>query len=165
MLYLKQNPERQSFELQRALSAAEGYLYLGMPSEAIEELKALPMPEHRNSAVMRSRIRALLHMKKWMQAERLSQRGAALYPDENEFVVQRAFALHQLDKGNEALDAIMSAPEWLRRTGILHYNLACYEAQLGDITAARECIREAIELNASFKKNARSDPDLKGVWN
>ena len=114
---------------------------------------------------MRSRIRALLHMKKWTQAERLSQKGAALYPDENEFVVQRAFALRQLDKGPEALEAIQAAPEWLRRRGILHYNLACYEAQLGDVTAARECIRAAIELNADFKKDARSDPDLKGILN
>jgi len=79
-------------------------------------------------------------------------------------MVQRAFALHQQKRGHEAADVILSAPDWIRRTGILHYNLACYEAQLGDLGTARQCIRTALEINAAFKKNARTDPDLERLW-
>jgi hypothetical protein len=79
--------------------------------------------------------------------------------------VQRVFALHQLEKGDEAFRVLLSAPEWIRRTGILHYNLACYEARLGDLNAARRCIDAAIEINSAIKKNARSDPDLAALWN
>lgn len=165
MLYLDSKPEHPSRDLQRPLQAADGYLYLGMPTEALEELDGISPQQRNHSAALRARIRVLLHMKRWHAANDLSQLGAEIYPDENEFMVQRAFALHQLKKGGEAVKVLLSAPEWIRRTGILHYNLACYEAQLGDLGTARQCIRAAIEINASFKKNARNDPDLQRLWN
>lgn len=165
MLYLTDKPKAVAPSLERPLAAAEGYLYLGMPKEALRELNSIPKDKQNTAAVLRSRIRILLHLKKWKQAERLAIRGLRLYPEENEFMVQRAFALHQQEKGNEAVQVILDAPEWIRRTGILHYNLACYEAQLGDITTARQCIRVAFEMNSSFKKNAKRDPDLQRLWN
>src|SRR5437870_5137053 len=152
MLYLSQKANKERFELQRSLAAADGYLYLGMAEHALEELDAIEPADQDHSPVLRSRIRVLLHLKRWAGAERLSQKGVELYPDENEFTVQRAFALHQMKKGSEAMRVILTAPEWIRRTGILHYNLACYEAQLGDLSTARQCIRAAIEINSSFKK-------------
>jgi hypothetical protein len=165
MLYLKTQPKAQSSEAHRALEAADGYLYLGMPTEALEEFNGVPIGERRNAPVMLAQIRVLLHMKNWKHAERLSARGANLHPGEDEFTVQRVFALHQLEKGDEAFQVLLSAPEWIRRTGILHYNLACYEARLGDINTARRCIDAAIEINAAIKKNARVDPDLAALWN
>jgi len=165
MLYLTTTSEEKSRSWERALLAADGYLYLGLPREALRELDEIPENGRHASGVLRARIRVLLHMKRWKEAETLSSRGTQLYPEENEFMVQRAFALHQQEKGNEAVQVLLNAPEWIRRTGILHYNLACYEAQLGDLRTARQCIRAAIEINASFKKNAKTDPDLQRLWN
>jgi predicted Zn-dependent protease len=165
MLYLGNRTHSHSFETQRALHAADGYLYLGLADEALGELEAVPVPEQTDVAVMLARVRVLLHLRRWDDAERLSGSGVVRYPNEEEFTVQRAFALHQLNKGDEAVEVLLSAPEWIRRTGILHYNLACYEARLGDLSTARQCIRAAIQLNASMKKNARIDPDLQALWN
>jgi len=165
MLYLGNRTHSHSLQAQRALHAADGYLYLGLPQEALEELDNVPVPEMSDSSVMLARVRVLLHLHKWEEAERLSLAGATQHPQEEEFTVQRAFALHQLDKGDQAVEVLLSAPEWIRRTGILHYNLACYEARLGDISTARQCIRAAIQLNAAMKKNARVDPDLQALWN
>lgn len=165
MLYLTTKPGKQLPDLERPLTAADGYLYLGMPFEALDELAAIDVSHQNESAVLRARIRVLLHLRRWKEAEKLSLEGSNQYPEEEEFTVQLAFALHQQAKGSEAVQVIMSAPEWIRRTGILHYNLACYEAQLGDLGAARQCILAAIEINAAFKKNAKSDPDLQRLWN
>jgi len=166
MLYLNQKQTEQGpREWQRPLLAADGYLYLGMTGQALAELESIPDSAQHTSAVLRARVRVLLHLKRWEAANSLSEAGISLYPDENEFTVQRAFALHQLKKGTDAVKVLLSAPEWIRRTGILHYNLACYEAQLGDLTTARQCIKAAIEINSSFKKNARTDPDLARLWN
>lgn len=165
MLYLTNKPKAITPHLERPLMAAEGYLYLGMPKEAQRELDTISAERQDNAAVIRSRIRILFHLKRWKQAERLAVKGLRLHPEENEFMVQRAFALHQQAKGPEAVQVILDAPEWIRRTGILHYNLACYEAQLGDISTARQCIRVAFEMNSSFKKNAKRDPDLQRLWN
>jgi len=166
MLYLTTKPPKTApAELERYLLAADGYLYLGMPHEALQELSQIPAGYGSDSSVLRARIRILLHLKLWKRAEQLAMEGTSLYPEENEFMVQRAFSLHQQEKGPEAVQVILDAPDWIRRTGILHYNLACYEAQLGDIGTARQCIRAAFELNAAFKKNARKDPDLQRLWN
>ena len=98
-------------------------------------------------------------------AARLSVRGSSLFRDEDEFTVQRAFALHQLDKGDEAAEVLQGAPEWLRRTGILHYNLGCYEARWGNLKIARQCVQTAVKLNAAIKNNIKQDPDLAELWN
>ena len=165
MLYLSNRPRAHSEEAQQALHAADGYLFLSMPKEALEELDSIPAQERNDASVLLARIRVLLHMKRWQQAEVLSRRGTKHHPDEEEFTVQRAFALHQLDRGDAAIEVLLAAPDWIRRTGILHYNLACYEARLGDISIARQCIDAAIQLNAAMQKNARVDPDLAGLWN
>jgi len=169
MLYLNQNQKqadpRSSREWQRPLLAADGYLFLGMAAHALKELEAIEDSAQQCSQVLRARVRVLLHLKRWTEANALSEAGIGLYPEENEFTVQRAFALHRMKKGQDAVQVLLNAPEWIRRTGILHYNLACYEAQLGDLPTARQCIRTAIEINSSFKKNARTDPDLARLWN
>jgi tetratricopeptide (TPR) repeat protein len=166
MLYLNQKPADPHIQKwQRSLLAADGYLFLGLPEAALGELESISDSAQNTSPVMRARVRVLLHMKRWTEANSLSESGISLYPEENEFTVQRAFALHQLNKGNVAVQVLLSAPEWIRRTGILQYNLACYEAQLGDLGTARQCIQAAIEINSSFKKNAQSDPDLARLWN
>jgi tetratricopeptide (TPR) repeat protein len=165
MLYLSHPPKAQSVETQRALHAADGYLYLGMFDEALVELESIEADEQDDSAVLLARIRVLLHTKDWGRAESLSEHGAGLHPEEGEFTVQRAFALHQLQKGDLAIEVLLAAPDWIRRTGILHYNLACYEARLGDLSTARQCIDAAIQLNEGIKKSARVDPDLQALWN
>lgn len=165
MLYLNQPTKVQSVETQRALNAADGYLYFNLLDEALSELGTIPKDEQQESAVMLARIRLLLHKREWRSAELLSAQGVGMHPDEGEFTVQRAFALHQMDKDEKAEQVLLSAPDWIRRTGILHYNLACYEARLGDITAARQCIDTAIQINAGIKKSARVDPDLQSLWN
>jgi len=165
MLYLGNRSNTHSLDTQRALHATDGYLYLGLPDEALRELDAAPAEESHDAAVLLARVRTLLHLRRWADAEELSNFGNVTHPEEEEFTVQRAFALHQLDKGDLAVEVILAAPEWIRRTGILHYNLACYEARLGDLTTARRCIRAAIKLNSAMKKNARVDPDLQALWN
>ena len=164
MIYLSSESREISFELQRTLEAVDGYLQLGMPDEAHRELNEAKISDQFETATLRARIRILLHLKRWKDAEALSEKGISLHPEENEFMVQRAFALHQLQRGDEAAGVLLAAPTWIRQTGILHYNLACYEAKLGDIALARQCLQAALELNSGFKTSFRTDPDLRTLW-
>ena len=164
MLTLSNRSKQHSPEVYRALQSAEGYVYFGLFREALRELDAIPHHDQEECDVMVARIRILLHLGRWANAVRLSTRGEALHKEEDEFTVQRAFALHQLDKGEEAARVLLEAPEWLRRTGILHYNLGCYEARWGNLQVARQCVQTAIELNSAIQKNARQDPDLSNLW-
>ena len=159
--HIRQHPEGTH----RSLQAAEGYVYFELYRESLKELDQLDAQENDDRDVLIARIRILLHLKRWRQAAKLSSRAEALYSDEDEFTVQRAFALHKLEKGEEAARVLLQAPEWIRKTGILHYNLACYEARWGNLQVARQCVQTAIQLNSAIKKNARQDPDLADLWN
>ncbi|MEQ1861219.1 MAG: hypothetical protein ABMA13_14955 [Chthoniobacteraceae bacterium] len=165
MLYLNHQPHPHSPKTQRALRAADGYLYLGMAEEALEEITGTAETESDQPEVLLARNRVLLHLGRWKEVEALAAHAIKCHPERDEFTVQRAFALHKMKKGDLALSVIDAAPEWIRRTGILHYNLACYEAQLGDIKTARHCISVAIQMNEAMRKNAKSDPDLRGLYN
>jgi len=165
MLTLTNNPKQHPVATCRALQAAEGYVFFSLHRDALRELDSISEYEQDDCDVLIARIRVLLHLGRWRNAARLSARGAGLHRSEDEFTVQRAFALHQLNLGEQAARVLLDAPEWLRRTGILHYNLACYEARWGNLTVARECVQAAIKLNSAIKKNARQDPDLAELWN
>jgi tetratricopeptide (TPR) repeat protein len=165
MLTLTNRTHQHSPETYQALQAAEGYVYLGLYREALRELDRVPEIEQELADVLIARVRVLLHLQRYAAAAKLSQRGECLHRNEDEFTVQRAFALHQLQKPDEAARVLSDAPGWLRRTGILHYNLGCYEARWGNLHVARQCVATAIELNNAIKKNARQDPDLADLWN
>jgi thioredoxin-like negative regulator of GroEL len=165
MLTLSNSTKQHTEATQRALHAAEGYVFFSLYREALRELDSIPEYEQDDRDVMIARIRTLLHLRRWRKAAQLSARGAGLHDTEDEFTVQRAFALHQLNRGEQAARVLLDAPEWIRRTGILHYNLACYEARWGNLTVARQCVQAAIQLNSAIKKNARQDPDLAALWN
>lgn len=164
MLTLSNRTKQHSPETYRALQAAEGYVYLELYREALREVDGIVQADQEDSDVLIARVRILLHLTKWSAAARLSARGEELHRDEDEFTVQHAFALHQLERGDEAARVLLEAPEWLRRTGILHYNLGCYEARWGNLVVARQCLQAAIQMNAAMKKNARQDPDLSILW-
>lgn len=164
MLTLSNRTKQHSPETYRALQAAEGFVFLDLYREALREVDGIDHADQEDSDVLIARIRILLHLARWTSAARLSARGEELHRDEDEFTVQRAFALHQLERGDEAARVLLEAPEWLRRTGILHYNLGCYEARWGNLSVARQCVQAAIQMNAAMKKNARQDPDLSCLW-
>ncbi len=165
MLTLTNRTHQHSTETYKALQAAEGYVYLGLFREGLRELDRVPEVEQELADVLIARVRVLLHLERYSSAAKLSHRGETLHRNEDEFTVQRAFALHQLQKPDEAARVLSDAPGWLRRTGILHYNLGCYEARWGNLHVARQCVQTAIELNNAIKKNARQDPDLADLWN
>ncbi len=165
MLTLSNHTKQHSDETCRSLQAAEGYVFFSLHREALAELASIPAHEQDDCDVMIARTRILLHLGRWRKAAQLSAHGARLHASEDEFTVQRAFALHQLNRGEAAARVLLDAPEWIRRTGILHYNLACYEARWGNLIVARQCVQAAIQLNSAIKKNARQDPDLAALWN
>lgn len=165
MLYLNHQQPPFMPETRRALRAADGYLFLGLADEALNELRETPEAERELPEVILAKNRVLLHLHRWKEVEAMAAKAIEVHPDRDEFTVQRAFALHKMKKGDKAMDVLLSAPEWIRRTGILHYNLACYEAQLGDIKTAHQCINVAIQMNEAMRKNAKADPDLEALWN
>lgn len=47
---------------------------------------------------------------------------------------------------------------------VIHYNLACYECQLGELEVAKARLRHAFKLDAHLRTLALDDEDLKPLW-
>jgi hypothetical protein len=67
----------------------------------------------------------------------------------------------------EAKEILTEAKAKFPAEYLISFNLACYECQLGNLAAAKERLKEAIEL-AGDKKDIRlqalEDPDLEPLW-
>ena len=56
------------------------------------------------------------------------------------------------------------ALERLPDIAVFHYNLACYECQLGNLEAAKERLALAFRLEPGFRVAALEDRDLEPLW-
>jgi len=74
------------------------------------------------------------------------------------WTVSWAYATRRVDSIESARMILVSALERLPDVAIFHYNLACYECQLGDLEAANTRLKRAFELDAMF---GRSHPTTK----
>ena len=147
----------------RAIHSARGYLELRMAQDARRELETLSAHERTDPGTILFRIRILLYEEKWQLAENMARNAYALHPDDHEFIVQRIFALYQLGHTKDARKLLRLTPRWLHNSGLLHYNLACYEALIGDVATARECAKAAFALNPALSCRAKRDPDLRAA--
>ena len=147
------------------ITAAEGYIELGMPLEANEELEQIDADQRSHTEVLALRVKIYSALKKWELMQAVAKRLALIDPENIQWTVSWAYATRRADSIEAARLILLEAVERFPTAAILHYNLACYEARLGDLSTARQCIKAAIQLNAAMKKNARVDPDLQGLWN
>lgn len=147
------------------LLAAEGYLDLKMPAEALSELDSIGLEMVKDAQVLRLRLRALSGLGEWTPCVKLATEAARQFPEEGEFFLHWAYALRKARPGAGAGEVIDAAPEPLRRSGLLHYNLARFEAQDGNFERARGYLQEACRLNPLIAFNARLDPALRSIWN
>jgi hypothetical protein len=59
---------------------------------------------------------------------------------------------------------LLDAVERMPGAPLMHYNLACYECQLGDLEVAKARLQHAFKLYSSLREKALEDEDLKPLW-
>jgi len=47
---------------------------------------------------------------------------------------------------------------------IFHFNLACYECQLGNLEKSKESLHRTFKLEPRYRVSALEDEDLEPVW-
>ena len=140
--------------LDRTLLAAQGYIELDMPVDALG-------PEYCEvEPVLQMRLFILMKTRAWDDALALCRRLRELYPDGVAGYIHGAFCLHENGRTAEARDLLLSAPAILEDEATYFYNLACYSAVLGDINAARDYAQTSFAMDEKFREIARLDPDL-----
>jgi len=151
-------------EDQRHLAAAQGYVELGMLAEANEELEQIDADVRHLPEVLEIRVRIYSAVKKWDLMQVVARQLAQCDPSNVRWTVLWAIATRRADCLEAARLILINALQVHPGEAILHYNLACYECQLGDIVIAKRRLSHAIDLDKKCKNMALDDPDLEPLW-
>lgn len=147
-------------ERTRIINACQGYFYLGLYKEALNELDKIEAPEDIGIDILVLRIDILIHLKKWNQVEKMTKEYILLYPNVVDFAIQRTFVLKKLNRGNHAATIGTLISSEVIQSGLLNYRIACYEASFGNWDAAKKLLEDAIRINKKIKKLASIDPKV-----
>lgn len=149
--------------LRWGLSFVRGYLELGMLAAAEHELSKLGVRYRCYADVIELRVRVMLARGRWEKAAWLARSAAKVYPGVAEFYLMAAHAYEALNRPEEAKAVWVSAPSLFHVSGAFHFNLAKFEAQLGNHTSARKHMALAIELDPAMEARAANEPGLREI--
>ena len=144
----------------RHLQAAHGYLDLGMPSAAHEEIESIE-PEMRTlTEVLILRVDIFDALGKWDLMEAVARQLCRQQPDDPQWFISLAYATRRSVGVQEALAVLAQVANRFPEQAMILYNLACYAAQLGHLDSARARLAEAIKLDSAYRELALADLDL-----
>lgn len=144
----------------RTLRAASGWLELGLPGDALCELSRLPTGERDTPAALRLRLAAQMEQETWNAAADTARLLCLKRPREVAAFLHAAYCLHETGDTLAARDWLLRGPRELLAEPLFHYNMACYQAVLGEACQARHHLTRALELDPALETAASVDADL-----
>ncbi len=151
-------------DLERLLQPAIGYLELGMMEEANEVIDALPPEAQSEKIVLELTVHIHGATSSW---ERMREAAVVLtnqWPEDSQHWISLAYATRRCRSIREAEEILLEAIKLHSKEPMIHFNLACYAAQTGELNAARQWLALAEILDSSARSMALRDPDLEPLW-
>jgi predicted Zn-dependent protease len=139
---------------------------LGNPSEASEELEKIRTKLRKHPDVLEMQWQICARIKHWEPALSLARAITKHAPEQPNGWINLAFALHELQRTQEAWDHLFAVAEKFPKEPTVAYNLACYAAQLGRLWEAEQWLKQAFKVGEPrvLKPLALADGDLKPLW-
>jgi len=147
------------------LEYATGFLHLGLLEEARAEIAQLS-PEAQEATVARQlRIEIAMISEVWLEVVALAPGLIAHDSTEERPWIAWAYALRELQRIEEARDALLTGARLIRDPSpLITYNLACYACLLGDLPEARRLLDSISAQDSSWRDLAGDDPDLAALF-
>src|SRR5688500_17298199 len=108
------------------LRRSHGWLELGCPTEAYEELERLPDSLHTTREVLKLKCNILSTARNWRELRVLSSTSAMYFPQEPAFAEDWAWSEHKQGNTKEAYSILVHAADKYDRTWRTAYFLACF---------------------------------------
>lgn len=147
----------------QTLRRALGWLELGMPEDALEELKSLGAKERMRRQALEVKLFAEMKSGHWNAGADTGRLLCLREPKEARFFIHAAYCLHETGDTLAARNWLLTGPPTLIEDPLFHYNIACYHAVLGERRQARSHLRRAFSMNGALREMARRDRDLEGL--
>ena len=146
------------------LDAAQGWLGLADPCEALRELREISDAHQEEPEVLETYWGTYAGLEEWESAFAVAEKLVERLPKSSFGWVHRAYALRRMDGGGleKAWDALLPAAVRFPKEPIIPYNLSCYCAQLNRLDEATDWMNKAMAIGntKALKKMALEDPDL-----
>ena len=144
--------------------AAVGYVELGMYLEADAELDKIDPFCRATPEVLAVRLEIYAGLQKWELMQVVAEKLANYDPAEAQWRISFAYATRRAESIEKAREILLTALGSHPEDPTIHFNLACYECQLGNFSTARQHLMNATKADAKFKLMALDDPDLEPIW-
>jgi len=131
-------------ENQRLLTAAQGYLELGLPLDANDEIESMDADVRHVPEVLAVRVGIYRALEAWPLMQTVAKQLALYAPDEADWTVARAYATRRTDSLEAARLILVNAVERLPGVAVFHFKLACHPARLGN----RDCSKTPVSRAA-----------------
>ena len=149
---------------QQYWQAAVGYFELGMFVEADSELDKIDPFCRALPEVLAVRLAIYRGLKKWELMQQIAQRLKEFEPDNGQWTISLAYATRRAYSIDVAMEILLNAVAKFPKEAAIRYNLACYYCQRGEIENAKTHLKQAFEIDLSWRKAALEDDDLKPLW-
>ena len=151
-------------DIEALLQPFVGYLELGMYDDAEKELESFQSELKDHPLLWLARLELIMARRQWEGGVALGKILCTRWPDELEFWFKTAYCQHELRQTAEARETLLTAPTAIHHTAVFYYNLACYETQLGNLTAGKKFLEQSFKINKRFRQDWLKDPDLAPLW-
>ena len=150
------------------LTAAQGWLELGLVEEAFAELESI-QPQHRTHPdVLKLRWQIYAKAEKWGHAFAVAQGLARLLPDDVEPFIWRSYSARRMQGGGvlHAFELLHAVVRDFPDEPVVPFNLACYCCRLGRMPQAQSWLHIAFEIaqrngtEKHWKTKALEESDL-----
>ncbi len=149
----------------RHLNAAQGFASLGMYQHANAELEEIDPFCRALPEVLEVRLDIYRGSAKWDLMQVVAEKLVQHDPGEPQWAISCAYATRRAVSIEAAKLILMKALERHPDDELIHYNLACYQCRLGELSSAKEHLKKALELQPKYRAVALDDPDLEPLWN
>lgn len=146
------------------IQVAQGYVELGMFLDANAEIETIEAELRNQPEVLAVRREIYTGLKRWERMRIVAKSLTNHDPDEAQWSISLAYATRRAESIDATKVILLEAVERHPKAPMLHYNLACYECQLGDVEVAKTRLQHAFKLEPRLRLIAMEDEDLEAVW-
>lgn len=149
---------------QQFITTAQGYVDLGMHLEANDELEKMDALVRHLPEVLQVRLQIYEKLKKWELMQAVAKKLAEYDPGNVQAWISWAYATRRAESIEAGRTILLNALENHVGDATIHFNLACYESQLGDVENARRHLAICFAIDPGMRLMALEDRDLQTLW-
>ena len=155
----------QRVQLRQTVSAAEGYLELGMTEHALHALQRRGKLVHANARACYLLGETLRELECYQDAIIPLQRSSELMPEDIHVWLALGWCYKRTGHLDSAIESLELALEVDSSEAILHYNLACYWSLARNRILALSYLSEAIDIDSNYRELIFEEPDFSPLHN